>query len=175
MPEKIQPDLLIVLTRQQNQLTIELTEWLIECYYQFPEEDRQGALLQRWVGLLVQSVLESLKAGKPGMVVDFVVVLRAQAQQFFDNTIWRAAFGWLGYRCHRLLKNGLDHSLLLSGENEEMAEDLFLEQRDTLTLILDRLDRALHCGVRELELSRPVLHSLLHLHSLSATEPASLN
>lgn len=60
MSDKIELELLARLIQNQQRLTVGLTEWLLEHFYRFPDHPKnaQAALLQRWVGLLVQSLAE---------------------------------------------------------------------------------------------------------------------
>ncbi len=173
MPEKIESELLDGLTRQQNRLTLELTEWLIERFYCFSEDCQscQAALLQRWVGLLVQSLIEGVRSEQPELLSDFVVVLRTHGKSFFEPNIWRTALGWLGMRCHRLLKNGLGCPLFPAStflaEAELSDAELYSEQHETISELLDRLDRALRLGASELEPHQPMLPGLFQLQNLA--------
>jgi hypothetical protein len=166
MPDKTQLDLLNDLTRQQSRLTLDLTEWLIKHYYRFSETDSSGqaAVLQRWISLLVQSLLESIRTAQPAIMVDFVIVLRAQGHSFFDPTVWRVALHWLGQRCHRILKDRPVWKQTVSlDQNNEAQEDFYCERYELLANLLNQLDYALRYAVRELERRQPVFSSLLKL------------
>lgn len=151
-------ELLHQLTRQQSRLTFDLTDWLLSRF----GTGEADALVQRWAGLLVQSLLESLRRQDPQLVADFMVVLRGRGQALYDGPVWRAGLHWLGCRCHRLLKAATNQPSSLAASKEPL-EDLRYQQWEELTGLLNDLDRAIHLGMSELathRVRRPILLQL---------------
>lgn len=176
MAEKIEMDLLHHLNRHQNRLTFELTEWLIEQFYEFPDDPKnnQAALLQGWVRLLIQSLLVSVKSAEPKRLTDFVVVLREEGQEFFEDKIWRAALDWLSTRCHHFLKIKALSYHTLSVPSSDLVEigGGFCCHYETLATLLSQLDVAFRAGISELD-SHRLPSSLLQSGNLSNIQPAS--
>lgn len=170
MSEKV--EWLRQLDRQQSRLTLDLSEWMISQFSPLASRqcEEQAARLQRWVGLLVQSLLESVRQEEPSLVADFVVVLREREKAFFEPLIWKAAFSWLGCRCHRLLKSNY---VAVQRNATDFDQELYELHWHELGLLLGQLDRALQLGVAELTPNQPPLRSLFQLRKVtSALLPA---
>ena len=150
-------ELLSELFRQRNHITFELTDFILPFFrekFGIRLKNRE-VLIERWVSLLVQSLLEDLENNQPGIISDFVLVLREREGSFFEPFIWQMALDWLNFRCQNILNSTFDQSQFISYKyeecwNKESVVYLYSKNRDQLQLLLDRLDHFFQLGTLEL-------------------------
>jgi hypothetical protein len=158
---KSQQIFLDILKQNQTRLTLGLTNFLL---YRFQQSNRvlhstlDQALLQRWTGLLVESLLYGLEKAQFELVSDFIVVLRSSAGPIFEATLWQSAINWLDCHCQRLLRRSLVQTSpnivansALPSEVYELAQDLYQQQWEELMSLISQLEHILRIAGHELK------------------------